>query len=194
MLSFRRSRTLIGVLVTSTLWCLGCGVCLAGRNDRISVGGGVSLGSYGSDVGTIDDSRGLYAVLLYQAGGGWMGHLALSFGDFDGRGPSGAIDIGTLRMGLSAGYVFRRQRNVRPFVSGGLAMLSLSSPSMGGGAIVEDSTGGLTLGLGVMATGGRHGAYLDLSYDHAMDVNTFSAGTFEFDYTEVRVGYLWSSR
>jgi hypothetical protein len=144
---------LVALLVT---WVVG-DVALSADRARYGVGAGLAAGRYSPERGTIEDSTGAYLVMLFQSRRGFLARTAISFGDFHGTGSEGTIDIGTLRMDLSVGRVFRNDEVLQPFVHGGVALLSLSVPSTGGGALVEDDTAGLTAGAGLLAVRGRQG-------------------------------------
>jgi hypothetical protein len=188
------SRALAAVLAALlTVTTAGGPGLAAAEKVSFGIGGGFASGRYAAERGEIEDSTGAYAVFLFRSKRGVLARAAISFGDFRGTGTEGSIDIGTLRMDLSAGYVFRDGAVVRPFVHGGVVLLSLSVPSAGGGALVEDEAYGLTVGAGLLAMRGRHGVYLDLAYDPDLSVTTWSAGDFVFDHTELHVGYVWVS-
>ena len=73
--------------------------------------------------------------------GGLLVRTSLSFTAFSVQAAGVRIDEDLMRLDVSAGYTFRRQREFRPFVHGGLVLLSVNRPGAKAPVSAADGSG-----------------------------------------------------
>ena len=105
---------------------------------------------------------------------------------------SGPVNDELLRAGFTAGYMFRRNSTVRPFVHGGLSFIGVEE-DVGGLDVIDDDSQTITIGAGLVAGFGHHNFFLDVVSDlgHEVDDALGVGIESEFDLTEAHIGYAY---
>ena len=152
-----------------------------------AVGGGALRGSADASGGGDVDSEGLFVTFNGQMENGLIFRISISDSDESGGGVSDDL----MRTDFSAGWMFRRDATVRPFVHGGLSRVSLEETVLGV-TVLDGSSTVITLGGGLEAGTGHHNFYFDFNLDPGHEVDfTAAPGSADFDLNEIHAGYLY---
>ena len=188
----------LGGAIMAVVLCAGGSIALAQESSRFSIGGGVAVNNADLEDGDEIEGDGLYGAFQVRFRNDALFQVSLS-GTSD---ESDFLDTASgfilheedelFRTAFSMGYLFRGQSVLRPFLHGGLAIVSVTS-EIEGFEVVDDSSEVLFAGVGLEAGKGDHHAfYADLSFDFGHEVDLeFGLGEVEFDLTELRLGYMY---
>jgi len=194
-------KALVGCLLVAIL-----GAPSLAAENTYSVGGGIAVGSVEVDDGGEIDSEGAYAAFRVNARHGaiLLFSLSATSGDETSSANIGTttvnfqVDDSFLRVGVGAGYMFRRDSVFRLFFHGGFSYLD-AQEEIDGSDSVDDSSFALSLGGGVEVGRGHHAVYLNAGFDYDHDVEyavANSAGNLSerssFNMLELQVGYIYN--
>ncbi len=194
-------KALVGCLLLAVF-----GAPLFAAENTYSLGGGIAASGVEVDDGAEIDGTGAFGTFRINARNGTFLFFSLSFTEED---ETATVDIGTtprnvevedtfLRLGIGAGYMFRRNSLFRLFLHGGFAFLDVQE-EIDGVDSVDDSSFALSLGGGIEVGRGHHALYVNAGFDYNHDVEfdtTLTAGNVggrsDFDLLEVQVGYIYN--
>lgn len=194
-------KALVGCLLVAIL-----GAPSLAAENSYSVGGGIVAGGIEVDNGAEIDSTGAYAAFRINARHGaiLLFSVSATSGDETASSSIGTttvssqVDDSFLRVGVGAGYMFRRDSVFRLFLHGGFSYLD-AQEEIDGVDSVDDSTFALSLGGGVEVGKGHHAFYLNAGFDYDHDVEYAVANTAgnlsersSFNMLELQVGYIYN--
>ena len=144
---------------------------------RFGLGGGYVQAEVDFDAGALDlEPDGLFVVWRGVEDGGATFALTLSKTKDDSPAPE------FLRLGTTLGVTFNPGSRARVFVTWGFGFLKIED--------LDDNSVALTFGIGIVAGRDRHNFYAKYEQDFGHDVDVAPTVNVEFDYREIRVGYL----
>jgi hypothetical protein len=194
-------KALVGCLLLAIL-----GAPLFAAENTYSLGGGIAVSSVEVDEGAELDGTGAFGTFRINARNGSFLFFSLSATDGD---ETATVDIGTttqnvkiedsfLRLGIGAGYMFRRDSLFRLFLHGGFAYLE-AQEEIDGVDSVDDTSFALSFGGGIEVGKGHHALYVNVGFDYNHDVEYFTnlavgnvAGRSDFNLLEAQVGYIYN--
>lgn len=175
------------------LFFLALAVCAApvfAVENRSAFGGGFVDNEADVENSSDIEGDGLFLVFRTVANNGFLFLSSLSITDAD----DGPIEDDLLRLGLSVGYMFRKDDTVRPFLHGGFGWVQVKEEIFGI-EDVDDSSLRLSAGIGLEAGKGRHAFFsnLVLDFGHKVEVNILGVplGNAEFNLRELHLGYIY---
>ena len=154
-----------------------------------SIGGGI-VGSVAEPEFSEDiNGQGAFVSGQMMLNNGVLGQFSLSATEDTESGPTTAE---LARVGVTTGYMFRRNSAVRPFVVGGLSFIGLRE-SVGGVDLINDNSQALVVGAGLLAGTGHHNFFLDFATDLGHEVEDAVGAGLEADFTlnEAHMGYAY---
>lgn len=194
-------KALVGCLLVAIL-----GAPSLAAETSYSIGGGIAAGRAEVDDGAEIDSTGAYAAFRVNARHGaiLLFSVSATSGDETSSASTGAttvnsqVDDSFLRIGVGAGYMFRRESVFRLFFHGGFSYLDVQE-EIDGVDSVDDSSFALSLGGGVEVGKGHHAFYLNAGFDYDHDVQYTVANTAgnlsersSFNLLELQIGYIYN--
>ena len=193
------------VLIMCLFLAIAAKPLIAGEK-RYSIGAGYAdLEVDLADGDTLDADGGFGLFRIADENGSFLlFSLSLTEGDdegtFDiGGGPMPVtVDDEYTRLAISGGFLFRRDKTVRPFVHAGFSWVQVEE-TVSGFPIplgVDDSSLALIAGAGVEVGRGNHAFYADIVYDYnhdvEFDIQGLPSSPLEFDLLELHVGYTYT--
>ncbi len=193
-------KALVGCLLLAIL-----GTPSFAADNTYSVGGGIVASRAEVDNGAEIDGAGGFAAFRVNARHGaiLLFSLSATSGDDTATANIGTTTVGAkvedsfIRLGISAGFMFRRDRVFRLFAHAGFAYLD-AQETIDGNDSVDDSSFALSVGGGIEAGRGHHAFYLNVGFDYEHDVDYIVpltvgnvGGRSEFNMLELQVGYLY---
>ncbi len=159
------------------------------RTDRkiaFAIGGGIAESFFNPEGPSGDvDGHGLFfnAQMIHDDG---------TFVQFTASRTSetpALIDHQLGRLGVSVGFMFRKNSTVRPLIHAGVALIRLEQ-ELDGLEVANDSSSTPFLGVGLMAGSGYQNFYVDVVLDDNHDVEDSLGSRADVLLTEVHLGYL----
>jgi len=194
-------KALVGCLLLAIL-----GIPSFAADNTYSVGVGIAANRADVDGGAEIDTTGGFGTFRINARHGAL--LLFSVSATSGDETANA-NIGTttqsakvqddfLRIGVGAGYMFRRDKIFRLFFHGGFSYLDVKE-QIDGIDSVKDSSFALSVGGGVEVGKGHNAFYLNAGFDYDYDVEytvPLTVGNLgarsAFSLLELQVGYIYN--
>jgi hypothetical protein len=194
-------KALVGCLLFAV-----AGAPLLAADNSYSIGVGAAAFNSEVDGGAELDGNGGFVAFRVNARARsfLLVTLSLTQGDDTANVDTGTSIVGVgvedkfTRLGITAGYTFRKDSMFRFFVHGGFAYLGVEE-EVAGVSSVDDSSIALCAGGGVEVGKGHHAFFSSAGFDYehevdyALAVGTGSVGgRSTFNMLEVQVGYVYS--